>query len=119
MARSPPAEKARPAPVITDTATESSPSTTDQTSESSRCSRSLAALRTSGRSMVMSRTPAAGRSNRRCSKSLVGRGRRAVWTGRRSSLEQRVAEPELGQATGRARRGSTVDIAERPSTLKT
>ena len=60
MARSPPAEKARPAPVITDTATESSASTTDQTSESSRCSRSLAALSTSGRSMVIEEDPGCG-----------------------------------------------------------
>jgi hypothetical protein len=69
MARSPPALNALPEPVMTETATESSASTTRHTWLNSRCSLSFAALSTSGRSMVMSSTPSAGRSNRRWAKS--------------------------------------------------
>ena len=67
MSRSPPAEKPRPAPVITAIEVSGSAATSRHTSVSSRCIRSLAALSRSGRFMVMSSTPGEGRSNSRCS----------------------------------------------------
>src|SRR5438094_6968872 len=69
MSRSPPAEKARPAPVITATRVCGSAETSAQTRASSPCICSSAALYLSGRSMVMSSTPWSRRSNRSCSYS--------------------------------------------------
>src|SRR6478736_6536835 len=69
MSRSPPAENARPAPVITATLVTGSAETSAQTRASSPCICSSAALYLSGRSMVMSSTPWSRRSNRSCSYS--------------------------------------------------
>ena len=62
MARSPPAEKALPAPVITATRVSSSLETSSHTRASSPCSSSSVALYFSGRFMVMSSTPSGLRS---------------------------------------------------------
>src|SRR6476661_6664976 len=69
MSRSPPAENARPAPVITATRVSGSAETSAQTRASSPCICSSAALYLSGRSMVMSSTPWSRRSKRSCSYS--------------------------------------------------
>ena len=66
IARSPPAEKARPAPVTTATRASASASRVSQIWLSSQCSRSLVAFSTSGRLIVMSTTPLGRRSNARC-----------------------------------------------------
>src|ERR1700730_11150515 len=67
MSRSPPAENAFPAPVITATLVCGSAETSAQTRASSPCICSSAALYLSGRSMVMSSTPWSRRSKRSCS----------------------------------------------------
>lgn len=64
MPRSPPAENAFPAPVITATRVAASADTSRQTRASSPCRTSSAALYFAGLSMVMSRTPSSRRSNR-------------------------------------------------------
>src|SRR6185437_10216681 len=64
MSRSPPAENALPAPVITATRVSGSAETSAQTRASSPCICSSAALYLSGRSMVMSSTPWSRRSKR-------------------------------------------------------
>ena len=69
MSRSPPAENAFPAPVITATLVSGSAETSAQTRASSLCICSSAALYLSGRSIVMSSTPLARRSKRSCSYS--------------------------------------------------
>src|ERR1700760_4527559 len=69
MSRSPPAENALPAPVITAPLVSGSAETSAQTRASSPCICSSAALYLSGRSMVMSSTPWSRRSNRSCSYS--------------------------------------------------
>src|SRR6185437_9107282 len=69
MSRSPPAENALPAPVITATLVCGSAETSAQTRASSPCICSSAALYLSGRSMVMSSTPWSRRSKRSCSYS--------------------------------------------------
>src|SRR5437773_5175814 len=69
MSRSPPAENALPAPVITATLVSGSAETSAQTRASSPCICSSAALYLSGRSMVMSSTPWSRRSKRSCSYS--------------------------------------------------
>src|SRR6266702_3705652 len=69
MSRSPPAENALPAPVITATLVSGSAETSAQTRASSPCICSSAALYLSGRSIVMSSTPWSRRSKRSCSYS--------------------------------------------------
>ncbi len=66
ISRSPPAEKARPWPVITTTRVSASSSISFHTRLNSQCRRLLVALSTSGRLMVMSRIPSSRRSNSRC-----------------------------------------------------
>ena len=64
--RSPPAEKARPAPVTRATRAAGSASMVSQTWVSSQWSLALVAFITSGRLMVMSTTPLGRRSKVRC-----------------------------------------------------
>src|SRR5215831_7671598 len=71
MSRSPPAENARPAPVITATLVSGSAETSVQTRASSPCICSSAALYLSARSMVMSSTPWSRRSKRSRSYSAI------------------------------------------------
>src|SRR6516165_7072421 len=71
MSRSPPAENALPAPVITATLVSGSAETSAQTRASSPCICSSAALYLSGRSIVMSSTPWSRRSKRSRSYSAI------------------------------------------------
>src|SRR5712692_8141912 len=98
ISMSPPAEKARPAPVTTATRVSLSRSIVSQIWVSSQCRRSLVALSASGRFSVMSSTPFGRRSKSRCWYSLY------------SIIETPYAAPPILSSTlARSGRGSAVD----------
>src|SRR5712692_6393715 len=114
ISMSPPAEKARPAPVTTATRVSLSRSIVSQIWVSSQCIRSLVALSASGRFSVMSSTPLGRRSKSRCWYSLYSIIETPYRSGRGSAVDADHLAGDEAAVVGGEERSEARDIVGRP-----